>query len=221
MASKRYDWAKFGDEVVSLYVSGLSVREIIPILGVKHGITFPSGTLTNYLGRRGVLRSQSEAHKLALCKQRRICELCGSEHTPRNYNQRWCDVCTGAGKHTKRVRIHGLPASAFEQMLVEQGHKCKICERTFESCLNTRKKKTLFVDHDHETGLIRGLLCPRCNTALSFIDDKAWHERALAYLASAREFPGRLSAKVKRVYRYVNNEPYVIRNDDEEEVSVA
>ena len=44
-------------------------------------------------------------------------------------------------------------------MLAAQGGGCAICEPRPE-------ERTLHVDHDHETGAIRGLLCFRCNNAL-------------------------------------------------------
>lgn len=201
------DWSIHGDEIVELYQSGLSVREIIPLVREKHGIEYPSGTLTNFLGRRGVLRTKAEAHRLAVSKQVRLCELCGKEHTPRNYNQRWCDECTGGGKYTKRVRIHGLPAAVYESLLAQQQHRCGICGKEFESCLNTKRKKTLYVDHDHETGQVRGLLCPRCNSALSYVEDSAWLSKAQRYLALAALEPNKVRVKPPRMRRYVRNCP--------------
>jgi excisionase family DNA binding protein len=38
------------------------------------------------------------------------------------------------------------------------------------------------LDHDHETGLARGVICGSCNYGLSFVDRPAWLERALAYV---------------------------------------
>ena len=41
----------------------------------------------------------------------------------------------------------------------------------------------LFVDHDHNTGEVRGLLCNRCNVLLPAIEDEPWRRRAFDYLA--------------------------------------
>lgn len=206
------DWSVCGDKIVAMYVSGLSVRDIIPLIAASDGITYPSGTLTNFLGRKGVLRSKVEAHKLAVSRMVRTCELCAKEHTPHNYNQRWCDECTGGGKHTRRVRIHGLPAKLYEQMFEAQEHRCAICRREFESCLNEKHKKTLFVDHDHVTGQVRGLLCPRCNNGMSYVDSIDWHRQALEYSATAKANSNPIYVKPPRMRRYVRNVAHDIRS---------
>jgi hypothetical protein len=43
---------------------------------------------------------------------------------------------------------------------------CEICGRTLD---NTRR---LVIDHDHETGQVRGVLCSRCNIALHTYEDR-------------------------------------------------
>lgn len=61
----------------------------------------------------------------------------------------------------------------YRAMLVAQT-ACPICEREVER---------FEVDHDHDTGAIRGLLCSRCNGALGQLcDDPVLLRRALAYL---------------------------------------
>jgi hypothetical protein len=49
-------------------------------------------------------------------------------------------------------------------MLLEQDGVCAICGG---DCMTG---KSLAVDHDHDTGKIRGLLCQRCNQAIGLLD---------------------------------------------------
>lgn len=54
----------------------------------------------------------------------------------------------------------------FETLLQAQGGRCTGCLRPA-----TALTRTLCVDHCHETGVIRGLLCLECNSALSNVRD--------------------------------------------------
>lgn len=66
----------------------------------------------------------------------------------------------------------------YDEMLASQHNGCAICGRTPEE--NARR---LCVDHDHETGQLRGLLCAQCNSALGMIgDDIELARRLVAYL---------------------------------------
>ena len=73
-------------------------------------------------------------------------------------------------------RLYGLTLLQYNQMLEKQYGRCKICGKTEE-------RKSLHVDHDHETGRVRGLLCDDCNKALGFFhDDLALLYNAVDYL---------------------------------------
>lgn len=62
-------------------------------------------------------------------------------------------------------RIYGLTVEEYNQMFVDQNGVCAICKK---SPVNNRR---LCVDHNHETGKIRGLLCDNCNLMLGNADD--------------------------------------------------
>ena len=65
--------------------------------------------------------------------------------------------------------------------LAEQGGGCAVCGRP------PKEGKSLHVDHDHETGYVRGLLCFSCNAALGhFQDDLDRIDAALIYVATKR-----------------------------------
>jgi hypothetical protein len=71
----------------------------------------------------------------------------------------------------------GISLSEYNKMLEDQGGFCAICG-------GVDQNKALAVDHDHETGEIRGLLCSKCNTTLGLIhDDVVTAERIALYLS--------------------------------------
>ena len=57
------------------------------------------------------------------------------------------------------LRKYGLSPEDVDGMLRDQGGCCAICSLPFDG-------KTPHVDHDHTTGIVRGLLCARCNVWL-------------------------------------------------------
>lgn len=58
---------------------------------------------------------------------------------------------------------YGISLKEYNQMLVDQLNRCAICEVPFT--------KSPHVDHNHETGEVRGLLCGPCNTGLGMFKD--------------------------------------------------
>lgn len=79
-------------------------------------------------------------------------------------------------------RTFGIGSPEYEAMLSEQGGVCMICGRP------PRKGSSLHVDHDHETGEVRGLLCFRCNGGLGqFKEDGERLVTASEYLSGDLE----------------------------------
>ena len=77
-------------------------------------------------------------------------------------------------------RCYGLTRADYEALLAAQGGVCPLCGK--------RSEKTLCVDHCHETGTIRGLLCRQCNFALGcFTDSQAAMMAAVAYLGGSKD----------------------------------
>lgn len=68
---------------------------------------------------------------------------------------------------------YGIRESDVQEMLKAQEGLCPVC----------RTRPPEHVDHDHETGRVRGILCFACNGALGqFEENVEWLARALAYL---------------------------------------
>lgn len=99
------------------------------------------------------------------------------------YNS-WCKVCcveTNRWGHVKRK--YGLTQEQYLQMLEEQNGVCAICLNPENKVHKGNQKSMLSVDHDHETGAVRGLLCDRCNTGLAaFRDQPQYMMNAILYL---------------------------------------
>lgn len=93
-------------------------------------------------------------------------------------------------KHSNLIRIYGLTLKAYNNMSEAQNHKCAICNEE-EIGVHNRGGETvpltLAVDHNHETGNVRALLCHKCNKALGlFKDNINLLQDALSYLKSHR-----------------------------------
>lgn len=98
-----------------------------------------------------------------------------------------CDACRAKQQLATRRRcdlsIYGLTPADYDRKLVEQDARCAICATTEPG----RRQAHFSVDHDHATGVVRGLLCHFCNVALGhFGDDPARLRAAAAYLEEHR-----------------------------------
>lgn len=70
-------------------------------------------------------------------------------------------------KNSNLLRNYNITLVEYNKMVDNQQNSCAICGCSGEKC----KYKQLSVDHNHSTGIVRGLLCNRCNMALGLIDD--------------------------------------------------
>ena len=78
---------------------------------------------------------------------------------------------------------YGITLEEYEEMLDEQGGTCACCDA--EPSERDRGGR-LAVDHCHETGRVRALLCQGCNLAVGHLKDDLNRARALVtYLARA------------------------------------
>src|SRR5262249_41281101 len=122
------------------------------------------------------------------------CPDCGEwkplDEFPRNKNSKdgrhaYCKPCHNArGKESKQrlyggerhyhlMRRYGISAAEFDRLLAEQGGACAICGREDRE----------HVDHDHQTGKVRGILCFNCNGGLGqFSDNTERLANAIEYL---------------------------------------
>lgn len=116
---------------------------------------------------------------------RRSCKQCGMNRAERFFTSergRTCIDCRrksrSAATHARRIeQTYGLTPEQYDALMEHQGGCCAICEG--------KRRYRLNVDHDHTTGLVRGLLCRRCNKFLRDVQDNRKTLRAAhRYLAT-------------------------------------
>lgn len=73
-------------------------------------------------------------------------------------------------RDTHLKKKFGLSVEEYNAMLFDQGERCAICKKQ-ETSKFKGTGRSFSVDHCHETGKIRGLLCHRCNTSLGGFGD--------------------------------------------------
>jgi len=90
------------------------------------------------------------------------------------------------GKQSQRLRsrkyelkrLYGITLDDYNNLLKKQNYGCAICGSQMKSKLGN-----LHVDHDHKTGIVRGLLCIQCNITLGMLrEDSNRIKKVLQYL---------------------------------------
>lgn len=89
-------------------------------------------------------------------------------------------------ENLERARRHrlrqysGMTLELYEELLEAQEGTCALCPAKYRHPNNVHK---LCVDHNHETGAVRGLLCSACNSGLGYFkDDTELLLKAITYL---------------------------------------
>lgn len=87
-----------------------------------------------------------------------------------------------SGKKWKIKHNYGITLDEYQVLFEKQNGVCAICLKP-ESRKNNKGIDSLAIDHNHETGKVRELLCHRCNAALGmFFEDPLLLEKARDYL---------------------------------------
>lgn len=180
------------------------LRRLQPTSSYKR-VCVDCGLKTSKTGLRGThpLRCPkcASARELKLKGERRYqapppCVVCGRDHPEftdgrRSFkgnrqrppsNRRFCgDHCYLEWRRRKK---YGLPFGGYAALLKAQGGKCALCA----------KPGKLVIDHCHETGLVRGLLCIRCNGSLGVLGDTPERISILLAYVSGKLTPKEIAA---------------------------
>jgi len=82
----------------------------------------------------------------------------------REYYYRNKDKCKKYNQSYYFLKKYGITVEKKNRMIKKQNNKCIICNRLFH-------KRNCHLDHNHSDGVIRGILCTNCNTALGLVND--------------------------------------------------
>jgi len=113
----------------------------------------------------------------------KLCTKCGIEKPLNEFHKNkksddglsyWCRMCKSEQNLLPKAkrkrekydleRRYGILPKQKQQMIEKQNGKCAICKKELDSGRETN------IDHDHETGRIRGILCNNCNIGLGYLE---------------------------------------------------
>lgn len=123
-------------------------------------------------------------------KYAHTCIACGNEFMATRSDAKYCESCVASyGRikdqyrhETKRsqarfrhIKIkYDITEDTYKTMLEQQNNCCKLCLSPFT--------KAPHVEHNHETNMVRGLVCQNCNIGLRYLDNTEWLDKAKKYL---------------------------------------
>lgn len=123
---------------------------------------------------------RSKKHgKTARCKACKTATF-NAYRKERGYDKRRYANNRDSERERHLIRKYGVTLSMYEEMLAAQGGCCAICGKA--------QKRSFDVDHCHQSGRVRGLLCTSCNRMLGHSGDNPdVLRRAADYLGSSRK----------------------------------
>ena len=101
--------------------------------------------------------------------------VCNSDYKKKTYNYK-------LSKERLIIYKFGLNYESLNELYKSQNGKCKICGKEYDLTFLS-KHNGLYIDHCHNTGKVRGLLCANCNSVLGHgMDNIEILKSAIKYL---------------------------------------
>lgn len=177
-------------ESTRLTVVDLYVNEALAATNIAKKLNLSYSNVRTLLKRSGVtMRSESEKSKLLVYRQIRTCKhsACNAEFQIINPAQVYCRICAPTKRAYARLKYYDLSQPEFESLWNSHHGLCKLCDVKLVDGGSTNMN----VDHCHQTGKVRGLVCHRCNIVLGFMDKTSLDEqfqRLTTYLGSPETY---------------------------------
>ena len=165
------------DKIVALYTSGKGCEAIAQLVPQGERI------VKRVLDGAGIIRrdrSTGLTKYVAGNPENKICTRCGVEKLKSEFSltaskrslRCYCRNCCTEITRINILKRLGMTIEQYEDMKSEQNNLCACCgqpEQYASSAGNAAKE--LAVDHNHQTGKVRHLLCHRCNISLGFLEE--------------------------------------------------
>ena len=112
----------------------------------------------------------------------KTCPTCGEKQPTENFypQKRQCKSCLRESQRRYRAlrpdyhhgrnlkQRYGISVDEYETIIANQNFACAICKVEIPDTLGYKQKRPSVVDHNHETGEVRGILCLKCNLVLGY-----------------------------------------------------
>lgn len=133
-----------------------------------------------------LIEESTRSKKCATCKNWKLVELFYRRKSKKDGRRDSCKLCENNEKQLNRnlLRQYKISYKDYTELCKLQNYKCKICNKE-ETAIEpkTNKIRRLAVDHCHDNGTVRGLLCSRCNTGIGLFKDNIHNlSEAIKYL---------------------------------------
>jgi hypothetical protein len=159
------------------------------------GFLIDIGPKSRMCKKCGISKSSDEFYKPSasikngktyLPKFRAVCKTCTQEHF-----KKWVSDHPERSKEIqKSIRLketYGMSIEEHDAIMKSQDRRCAICGNEETTKHNSGNIRALAVDHCHETGKIRGLLCNMCNLGIGkFKEDPTLLRAAADYIEKYR-----------------------------------
>lgn len=114
--------------------------------------------------------SARRLNRLGVTEVERSCVMCSASYmVSRGGQGRHVTTCSPSCDRarrllTQKLGVYGLSRAEWDVMVAKAGGRCAAC---------FRETKDLVIDHCHDTGKVRGLICQACNSGLGLLGDTA------------------------------------------------
>jgi len=175
------DISDLTDDIVQMYIEErMSLNEIRQILCKTKRFVSRKAVQKLLIQNNVQIRTKNDDRRSFIRCLQRKCKTCDADFTAKTSNERYCEDC-------RFLKRRGISQAHFNSMYEHQNGKCALCSKVLEKYGNgcgQNKWTRCCIDHNHETGKIRGLLCGDCNITLGHIESKAssWLQVVADYL---------------------------------------